>query len=178
MTPAIKTERLRLYAPYHRTFDIERQVDWLNDKQVVKYSEQRHHQHTWDTQWKYLCSFDHVSSHIWEISHDYAGRHGRYDYPIGTITVYRDLVNKAADIGLMIGNREVWGSGYGCEAWEAVMGFLFADNVQKIEAGTVSGNDAMLKIMLKSGMVPEGIRRNRIIIDGTPRDVLLMGKIK
>lgn len=174
MTPSIKTERLRLYAPYHRAFDLERQIGWLNDKHVVKYSEQRHREHTMESQWKYIASFDQVASHCWEISHKY----GCYDYPIGTITAQRDIMNKVADIGILIGKRDLWGAGYGKEAWRAVMSYLFADGIQKIEAGTVRDNIGMVKIMNKSGMSPEGIRRNHIILDGKPHDVILMGLIK
>jgi RimJ/RimL family protein N-acetyltransferase len=155
-------------------FNIEQQVEWLNDKQVVKYSEQRHREHTLESQHNFLRIFDHTNNHVWEISH----RHHCYDYPIGTATAMRDMMNKVATIGLLIGNREIWGKGYGSEAWQGIMDAMFADGIEKIEAGTLDVNYGMLRIMEKCGMKLEGRRPSHIIIDSEPHDIVLMGKVK
>jgi RimJ/RimL family protein N-acetyltransferase len=175
VTPHLKTERLRLYAPYHRAFDIEQHVLWLSDRETMKYSGQRHSIHTLKSQRAYVDGFDHIHRHYWEIATHRDRSH--YDWAIGTLTAYRDSYNKTANLGLLI-RRQSWGQGYGLEAWRAVMDWLFSDGVRKVEAGCYSKNIGMLTIFLKSGMSIEGRQRGSVILDDGPCDLILAGKIK
>ncbi len=137
MTPTLKTARLILSAPIiHEQMDVGHYLKWLNSKQVIKYSEQRHRTHTEKTQYEYLCSFG-VDNQIWEII--VAGN------PIGTITADRDPANRSANLGIMIGEMRTWGHGYGPEAWNAVCDYLFEDNIRKIEAGCMACNTSMIR---------------------------------
>jgi RimJ/RimL family protein N-acetyltransferase len=169
MTPHLKTQRLRLYAPYHRAFAIDSHVEWLSDPVIMRYSEQRHRRHSQISQWAYIQSFDHVANHIWEISALVDG----YDLPVGTITAQRDLNNRTAEVGILLGYP---GHGYGSEAWMAVSDWLFTDGVRKIEAGAMSTNIAMLKIFERAGMVNEGVRTDHFLQDGTPVHMTMVGK--
>lgn len=174
MTPYLKTKRLRLYAPCHRAFDIERHVSWLTDKETMKYSGQRHHSHSIQSQTVYVRGFasDCNPHHLWEISRS----DGSYDFPIGTLTAYRNRHDNTANLGLLIG-RPFWGNGYGYEAWQAVMDWLFSDGVRKIEAGCYGRNLGMQAIFRKSGMKIEGCRHNSVMLDDGPDDIIEVGKL-
>lgn len=150
----IVTKRLILTLGENRLPTFWAMVDWLNDPEVVQYSEQRHRTHTVDTQLNYVYSFKPPS----EFRVIYWG-----EEPIGTITAQVDEINKVADIGIMIGDKQCWGEGFGTEAWVAMMNHLFETGIYKIEAGCMSPNAGMKRIFGKSGMTREGFRDSHFV---------------
>lgn len=169
MTPTISTERLSLR---HLTRATPEQVRWLNDPEVVRYSEQRHQHHTQFSQMGYINSFK-GSSHIWRIARVDTGAH------IGNLTATHDADNNVADVGIMIGQASLWGQGYGAEAWDAACSWLLgAGGVRKLEAGCMRSNEAMMKIIQKSGFRLEGERANHFLLGGSPVGAVLFGRFK
>lgn len=137
----------------------------------MKYSGQGSGWHTLETQARYVASFDQVHRHYWEIAH----QHDDYWFPIGTINAYRTEQHQTANIGLLI-SRNQWGRGYGREAWQAVMDWLFSDGIRKCEAGAYSRNLGMLNIFHKTGMAVEGKRRSSIKCEDGWCDIIEVGK--
>jgi RimJ/RimL family protein N-acetyltransferase len=167
-TPILKTARLILSAPIiHEQMDVRHYLKWLGNRQVVKYSEQRHRPHTEQSQYNYLCSFG-GDNQIWEII--VAGN------PIGTITAYRNPANRTANLGIMIGEPRTWGRGYGSEAWDAVCDYLFEDNIRKIEAGCMACNSNMIKLLKKCDFKHEATLPNYFLFDGIPEDMYYYGR--
>ena len=170
MSVQLASSRLVL-APF--TFaDISlRYVAWLNDPEVVRYSNQRFRRQDVQSCEAYLCSFDGGPNQFWSIRLAADGR------MIGTMTAYLAPQHGTADIGLLIGERSVWGQGYGYEAWQLLMGHLLGKQVlRKITAGTASCNVGMIKIIERSGMQLEATRRQQEIIDGELQDVVYFAK--
>jgi RimJ/RimL family protein N-acetyltransferase len=164
---AIATKRLYLLPPTSK--DITRQIDWLNDPEVVKYSEQRHKKHDLRSQCEYVDSFS-PPNHLWAIHHN--------GDPIGTISARIDKHNSVADLGILIGDRSQWGKGFGLEAWTEVMQFLFSNGIRKIEAGCMKHNLAMVRICGLSGMRLEGRRDVHFHLgDHDYSDMVLYGKL-
>lgn len=98
---------------------------------------------------------------------------------IGNINAYVDVHNKTADIGIMVGERAVWGRGFGAEAWIAVCKFLFDElKLRKLTAGTVADNHGMLGIMRKSGMHEEARRRRQMLIGGREVDMIYVAMFR
>ena len=157
MTPAIETPRLFL-APYRASMATYRHIGWLNSKEGMKFSEQRHHVHTLETQHEYLNKFP-VHSHAWLI----INRDHRVH--IGTITAHIDPFNKTADMGVLIGELTYRGNGYAIEAWREVMDFLWASDIEKIEAGMMITNSPMVAICNKTGMNVESHRPKHFLVD-------------
>jgi len=162
----IECERLYIepFSEKHLTMTY---VDWLNDPEVVRYSEQRFRKHTLDSCEAYWQSFKGTPNYFWAIVRKSAGLH------LGNINAYLDVVNNVADMGILIGSRESWGNGYGTEAWKAVCGYLFNSvGIRKITAGTMAKNEAMLGIMRKSGMVDDGRRIRHVLFEGSEVDMV------
>lgn len=173
---SIVTDRLTI-VPFGEEHLTERYVAWLNDPEVVRYSEQRHTHHTLKSCRAYWRSFQDTSNFFWAlVTRDLPGRQaGSLPGYIGTMTAYRDEANSVADVGILIGERSAWGQGYGFEAWQAICQWLLTiARVRKITAGTVSENKAMLAIMEKAGMVPDGSRKSHTLINEKPVDVVHM----
>lgn len=156
--------------PYTSSMVTPQHVAWLNDPEVVRYSEQRHIRHTLQTQVEYVSHFPNTPDIIWLIKQD--------DSDIGTITAMLDNMNGVANMGILIGEKSVWGKGYGTEAWVKVMCWLFDTGIRKIEAGFALPNTGMRRICNKSGMKYEGSRPDHFLIDGKPEYLDLYGKFK
>lgn len=154
-----------------RTFilsDISDQfISWLNDPQVVKYSNQRFYTHSYETCFQYLQSFakppnlylaivDNINSKVY-----------------GSITAYRQIHHDTADIGILLGDRTVWGQGIGTECYVLLINYMFNTyNIRKITAGTLRTNVAMLNIFKKIGMELEAVKKKHEIVDGIAVDIL------
>jgi RimJ/RimL family protein N-acetyltransferase len=155
-SPVIETKRL-LIVPFAEEYLTTRYVSWLNDPEVVHYSEQRFQQHTLESCRAYWHSFKGRPHYFWAII-------TRTDPPehIGNMNAYVDPLHFVADMGILIGDRRVWGQGYGSEAWQAGCNYLLSQNdIKKITAGTLSVNKAMLKVMRQAGMRQDNQRPSR-----------------
>jgi len=142
-------------------------LGWLNDPEVMRFSNQRFEKHTVESCTAYLASFTGCSNCflLIELLED--------QRPIGTATVYRNNQHGTADIGLMVGERRCWGQGYGREAWQAVLEALMGEvGMRKVTGGTARPNRAMVRIMEQSGMVLEAVRVGQEIIEGELVDLL------
>ena len=163
----LETARL-LLEPFRETHLTERYVAWLNDSEVVRYSELRHYRHTIASCRKYLAAFESSPDYFWAIFiKDGSTQH------IGNISAHRDIYNNTADIGILIGEKEKWGYGYGGEAWEVVCQFLLdLLDVRRVTAGAMASNRGMASIALKTGMIEEARRKGYFLLDGKPEDVV------
>lgn len=163
IAPLLTARRLDL-RPFGELFLSERYVGWLNDPQVVRFSELRHARHTLEACRAYLRSFESSAGFYWAIivKEEALGH-------IGNISVHVDVPNQVADIGILLGEKQAWGQGYGSEAWGAVCTFLLTlPNVRKITAGAMASNAAMVRMALKSGMVEESRRPDHFLLNGQP----------
>ncbi|QSO45659.1 GNAT family N-acetyltransferase [Alicyclobacillus mengziensis] len=96
---------------------------------------------------------------------------------IGEIS-YRDmdLVAGTAVIGIMIGNKDFWGKGYGTDAVRTMCQFLFDRfRLRRLQLDTWSGNERAIKSYLKIGFQIEGTLREAVLVKGVPTDQVVMG---
>lgn len=163
----LQTARLKL-VPFSERHVTNRYVGWLNDPEVVRYSEQRHRRHTINSCRLYLQSHSGNPNYFWAIEAlDTALGH------IGNIGVTVDRPNRVGDIAIILGERTVWGRGYGVEAWSAVCRYLLSDGgLRKVSAGTMACNKGMLGIIRKVGMVEECRRPRQFLVEGKEIDLV------
>jgi RimJ/RimL family protein N-acetyltransferase len=170
-TPSISTARLSL-RPFTKATG--RNIAWLRDPDVVRFSEQRHRTHTLSSQLRYINSFG-GDSHLWAI---YLVENGEH---IGNISAMHDAPNNVSEVGLMIGETKFWGKGFGGEAWSEVCRWLLdkdCGHIRKLEAGCARNNEAMLKIIRGSGFTQEGELLNHFQMEGGPISALLFGRMR
>ena len=146
-------------------------VGWLNDPEVVRFSNQRFRTHDVATCQAYFASFQ-GSANL------FVGVRLRAENRlVGTMTAYRAVHHGTVDIGIMIGDRTCWGQGVGQEAWDLLLGWLLArPDIRKATAGTLACNRGMVRLIERSGMTIEGVRVAQEIVEGEPQDILLYGK--
>jgi len=149
-----------------------RYISWLNDSDVVRYSEQRHLVHTRETCQHYVDSIRCQASQLFAIEVAAVGH-------IGNISVYYDLANAQAELSILVGEKSVWGLGYGSQAWSMMLdAVLSLMSIRKVKAGTMALNRPMLKIFEKSDMRVEAIVPKNFLLDGDEVDLILASKYK
>ncbi len=90
------------------------------------------------------------------------------DRPIG-ITSLREIrwKDRSADFGIMIGEADCRGQGYGTEATELLLKFAFETlNLHRVQLGVLEVNDAGVRAYEKAGFVREGVQREHFFLDG------------
>ena len=167
----IQTKRLSII-PFHEGFLTQEYVSWLNDPEVVRYSEQRHFQHTLETCSHYFHKIKSENNLFFGIT-----LRNKSEEHIGNITVSINKPNLVSDISILIGAKNYWGNGYGTEAWKAVMDHLMREkNMRKITAGTMSENRAMLRIFKRTGMEIEGEKIAQFLWENEIVDEIFVAK--
>jgi [ribosomal protein S5]-alanine N-acetyltransferase len=172
-SPDLQTARLRII-PFDEVHLTSRYVSWLNDPEVVRFSEQRHRRHTLESCRSYWQSFADSPNYFWAlVACDERLGH------VGNMNAYVDPLHGTADVGILIGERALWGQGYGLEAWQAVCGYLEGlGDIRKITAGALSVNLGMLRLMRKANMVEDGRRVNHYLWEGEPADLVHMARFR
>ena len=102
------------------------------------------------------------------------------DCHIGNIAL-QDIhpVNRSAELSIVIGERDAWGSGFAYEAAALLVAHGFTTlNLQRIGCGTFSENTAMQKLARRLGMQEEGRRRQAVFKDGRYVDVVEFGLLR
>lgn len=159
-----KNLRIVSFTQKHLT---HRYVSWLNNKKIVKYSELRHKKQTLKACKKYMQNIIKTGNSLLAIEDKETKKH------IGNITLIRDYPNKNVDIAILIGEMTMQGKGLGFEAWMSVLKYLKKDpRFKKITAGTMACNKKMVRIMHKSGMIFDGIRKRYLLVDKKETDLL------
>jgi ribosomal-protein-alanine N-acetyltransferase len=160
-----------LLRPFSPTDITPEYIGWLNDPEVVRYSNQRFVRHSETSCQRYYDSFacsDNVFMSV-RLRND--------DRAVGTMTAYLSTRHETVDIGIMIGRRSVWGQGLGQDAWGTLMGWLIDERrIRKVTAGTMRCNKPMIKLMERSGMVLEAVQRKQELLDGLPQDIVYFAK--
>lgn len=148
-------------------------IGWLNDPQVVRFSNQRFRIHTFESCHAYLLSFEGSANNFLAICDLETSS------MLGTITVHRSVNHGTADIGIMIGERSFWSKGIGADAFCTVMAKLIeSGEIRKVTAGSLAVNISMVRIMERAGMKLEATRYDQEIVQGVPVNVVYYAKFR
>jgi ribosomal-protein-alanine N-acetyltransferase len=152
-TPLL-TERLML-----RTLTIadatERYLAWMRDPEATRFLEARLVAHDLGSLREYIASCNEAPASILLGICLADGTH------IGNIKLGPiDAYHQHAAIGLLIGERDLWGKGYATEAIGALTAHAFREiGLEKLYAGCYASNVGSARAFLKAGWTEEG--RNR-----------------
>ena len=107
-------------------------------------------------------------------------REGNSWVHIGNIGLHRiDWVNRVAKLGIVIGERDYWGKGYGTEATRTMLRYAFLElGLNRVELEVFDFNERAIRYYEKAGFVREGVRRKALYRDGDYHDVILMGILR
>jgi RimJ/RimL family protein N-acetyltransferase len=144
-------------------------LGWLNDRDYMKYSNQRHSVHTEVTSTLYLKSFENSSNLFFSIE-DFNAEF------LGTCTVYYDSHNHHANIGVLV-SPEHSNRGIGKSVFRILLTQLpLHIKINKIVAGTCELNSKMISVIENSGMRLEYRVPREFMLDGEYLDNLMFAK--
>ena len=153
----------------------ENYLSWINDAEVTKYMTTGRFPSNMEKLVEYYQHRTASSNHvIFAIIDKESDRH------IGNITLNNiNWVNRTADSGIMIGEKDFWGKGYGTEAIRLVSDYAFKRlNLHKVTAGIVAIHQASIKAFEKAGFEIEGQAKSQFFLDGQYYDSLYLGITK
>ena len=98
------------------------------------------------------------------------------DTPIGWCALFYQIpTNRRASLGIIIGERSYWGSGYGEEATRLILDYGFnVLNLNSVELGVYAFNVRAIRCYEKVGFRRIGVRRQARIVAGVPYDTISM----
>ena len=147
---------------------------WMNDLEVTKYMEARFRKHTKEDIKNYIKNIGPENSMLMAIIAKDGNKH------IGNIRL--GPINKEhsfAILGIMIGNKNYWGKGYGTEAIRLAVDYAFYRlGLKKINADVYENNLGSINAFKKAGFIEEGRRIKQYYSEGDWIDAICFSKIK
>jgi RimJ/RimL family protein N-acetyltransferase len=167
----IPGKRLRLRA-IERS-DIPTFVRWFNDPEVRHYLEMLMPMSQAQEERWFEAHLERGDSHIFGIE----TLDGLLIGNIGLSDI--DWRNRRAVLGIVIGEKEYWGKGYGTEAIMALLRFVFENmNLQRVDLKVFDYNQRAVRCYEKCGFKLEGRLRQAHFHDGEYHDELVMGILR
>ena len=149
----------------------EKYVGWLNNQEIVKFSEQRHIDHSLESCKEYFD--ENQQSNNLFLAIEYLDKETNEYIHIGNIGVNKDSKNKYADISIIIGEKNYWGEGIGFFGIKGVVSYLFNnEGLHLITCGTTSENTGMVKLMEKLKMNPKVTLKERFFVENKWCDLI------
>jgi RimJ/RimL family protein N-acetyltransferase len=99
---------------------------------------------------------------------------------VGTLKIYDiDALARRASLGIMVGERNVWGRGIASTAIAAACKYVFGVlGFGKVAAGYLASNVAMHKAFRTNGFSVEGVLRRHVFFSGRLDDHVMVGKFR
>jgi RimJ/RimL family protein N-acetyltransferase len=150
--------------------DLERCYRWINDEDVTRYL----YVHgpmsmAQEEQWLEGQRDDDRSLPLAIVDEN-----GRHIGNIGLDSI--DYRNGCATIGILIGEKDMWGKGYGTEAMLLLLTYAFDHlRLHRVNSAALAENARSIRMHEKCGFVREGVRRQVIFRFGRWIDVVLFG---
>jgi RimJ/RimL family protein N-acetyltransferase len=98
---------------------------------------------------------------------------------IGEVTLWFNWQNGDAWVGIVIGERDYWGQGYGTDAMRLIVQYGFLEtNLRRVSLALHSYNARALKSYEKVGFQLEGTVRGETFREGRHTDTYVMGILR
>lgn len=96
--------------------------------------------------------------------------------PIGNLGLHQiDHYNRTAIFGILIGEKDCWGKGYGTEATRLVLDYAFTGlGLQNVMLNVFATNERAIRAYTRAGFREIGRRRQAHRVAGNPEDIVLM----
>ena len=146
---------------------------WMNDPGIMEYTESRFASHTPDELKRYIQGVrSNPHSHMWAICDVISGDHVG-NIKLGPVNTHHQF----GDIGLIIGERSVWGRGFATEAISLVCDFAFKQlRLHKVTASMYEENVGSTRAFEKAGFIIEGTRTSQYLLNDHYTGVVMMGR--
>lgn len=172
-TPVWSSETVELFLlePGHVT---EGYVSWLNDPEVNRYLESRFARHSLESTRSFVtrCLHNEQILFLGIRCPSLSGRH------VGNIKLEIDPRHRLGEIGILIGEKTVYGRGVGTKAI-TLLSTIACDQLRlrKLTAGCYGSNTGSRRAFEKAGFTVEGVRPEQFLLEDRAEDLILMGML-
>lgn len=150
-------------------------VDWLNSRNINQFLESRFSNHTKYTLRKDIQKILKDKNTLFFTIIDKSTKKHIGNIKLGTINFH----HKLGEIGLMIGDENFWGQGYGSEAISLISHYAFTNlNLHKLTAGAYVNNTGSIRAFKKALFHEEGRRKKHFYFKRKYVDYILLAKFK
>ncbi|GAB4325388.1 MAG: GNAT family protein [Promethearchaeota archaeon] len=95
---------------------------------------------------------------------------------VGNCAIVVDWKNRVGTVGLLIGRKDLWGSGLGTEALSLLVEYGFATlGMHRVQLEAYEENARAMRVYQKVGFVEEGRRREALFSEDKFHDAIVMG---
>lgn len=168
----IKSDDLIKLRILNKTDVTDKYVDWMNDYEVVKFTEQRFYHHDKSKIKKF------VIEKLLSENDFLFGIYSKNEH-IGNIKI--GPINwryKNSEISYIIGNKDFWNQGIATKVICSILDFGFNQlKLYRITAGYYENNLSSAKVLKKCGFKIEGYNYNEIIFEGKRYNLVRVAKI-
>jgi RimJ/RimL family protein N-acetyltransferase len=156
--------------------DIERAYTWVNDREVTHYLMLRYPMSRSQEE-KYLSESSSEGSTFHDVRLAIETLGGVH---IGMTGLHRARPeDRSAELGIMIGDKSFWSSGYGTDTVQTLLRFGFDTmNLHKVALGVFEFNERAYACYRKCGFVDEGRFREEYFQNGRYWDVIRMSILR
>jgi RimJ/RimL family protein N-acetyltransferase len=150
-------------------------VNWLNDKEVCRDNSHATFPNTHSKTISYIRRLEKSKDEV-----AFAIRWKRNDAHIGNIAMKKiDIINRSAELAIIIGDKKYWGKGVGSEAYQLLLEYGFNTlNLNRISSGQTISNTGMIRVCEKMGMKKEGKLREVLYKNGEYLDAAIYSILK
>ena len=148
---------------------------WMSDPDVTQYLESRFYPNGMEELQRYVEHLrDDRNQPFFAICLKNQDRH------IGNIKLGPiNWIQRHADVGIIIGEKDCWGKGYATDAIELVRDYAFGTlNLHKLTAGCYLPNQGSVRAFEKAGFAVEGVRKSHYSCKEEYVDAILLGIVK
>ena len=146
--------------------------NWLNDREVTKFLDSGIFPNTMERMEEFYRSTASSNDNVIFAIVDKATDKHIGNIKIGPIK----WLSRVSPLGIMIGNKDFWGRGYGTEAIKLAVEYAFKQlNLHKITAGIVATHQASIKSFQKADFEIEGKAKSQFFLNGEYYDSLYLG---
>jgi len=148
--------------------------NWMNDYEVNQYLESRFYPWSKEKLLEYVNRINSDPNYVFLAIIQKEDNIHVGNIKLGPI----NWIHRVADIGIIVGEKSVWGKGYATEAIKLVTDYAFKKlNLHKLTAGCYKENVGSQKAFEKNGYIIEGIRKSHCFLNENYVDIILMGII-
>lgn len=146
-------------------------ASWMRNAEILRYTEARFTEHTPQSLRDFARAMLDAPHSLFLAIEDEGGRH------IGNIKLGPvDRGHARASVGIIIGDVESWGKGYGTEAVVLLRDHAFGVlGLHKLTAGAVAANAGSVRVFEKAGFSRDGLLLGHCRYDGRWHDVIALG---
>ena len=137
-------------------------LQWMNDYDVVKYTESRFYPCTIEALKNYIINANNSNNISFAIVDKKNQKH------VGNIKIGNiNWIHRYCDIGLIIGEKDYWGKGIATEAILLATRYAFEVlNLRKVYAGIYEPNIGSLKAFIKAGYNQISTHKDKYYFEG------------